>query len=279
MSKSTRRQFLKTGGVVIPGMLLASATKGSISLSEHSIKLGIASYSFRNFSLEETIKMTEILDIKYLALKSMHLPLDSDKEFLSASEEKVEEKGIILYGCGVVYMNSKDEVSNAFRYAQDAGIDTIIGVPAHNLLDFVEEKIIETNIKVAIHNHGPGDEVYPSPESIYEKIKDRDSRLGICMDIGHTARLGLDPSKEALKYFDRLLDIHLKDVDKASKEGETIEIGRGIIDIPKFIDTLVKNQYKYIASFEFEKNPDNPMPGISESIGYIKGVLDSISQS
>lgn len=278
MSKSNRRQFLKTGSMLLPAMVIAPTIQGSSYFTGQSIKLGIASYSFRNFSLRETIDMTKTLGVNYLALKSMHLPLDSDADFLSNARKEIENEGLVLYGCGVVYMKSKDEVSNAFRYAKAAGIETIIGVPAHNLLDLVEEKIKETNIRVAIHNHGPGDDQYPSPQSIYEKIKNRDSRLGICMDIGHTARLGLDPSAEAEKYFDRLLDIHLKDVNKASEQGETVEIGRGIIDIPEFMGTLIKNEYKYIASFEFEKDPDNLMPGISESIGYVKGVLDSVSR-
>ncbi len=278
MSKSNRRQFLKTGSVLLPAMVIAPTIQGSSYITGQSIKLGIASYSFRNFSLRETIDMTKTLGVNYLALKSMHLPLDSDAAFLLNARKEIENEGLVLYGCGVVYMKSEDEVSNAFRYAKAAGIETIIGVPAHNLLDLVEEKIKETNIRVAIHNHGPGDDQYPSPQSIYEKIKNRDSRLGICMDIGHTARLGLDPSAETEKYFDRLLDIHLKDVDKTSEQGETVEIGRGIIDIPEFMSTLIKNEYKYIASFEFEKDPDNLMPGISESIGYVKGVLDSISR-
>lgn len=209
----------------------------------------------------------------YIALKSMHLPLDYTNDEILGVKNEVEKAGIKLYGAGVVYMKSEKEVENAFRYATAAGMKTIIGVPNHDLLDLVEKKVKETDIQVAIHNHGPGDDLYPSPESIIEKVKNRDKRIGMCMDIGHTQRIGLDPAKEALKYFDRLLDVHLKDVDKSTAEGDTLEIGRGVIDIQAFLKVLLENHYSGIASFEYEKDGKDPIAGLAESIGYVNGVL------
>jgi sugar phosphate isomerase/epimerase len=126
------------------------------------------------------------------------------------------------------------------------------------------------------HLHGPNDENYPSPESIYEKIKNMDSRIGLCLDVGHTVRFGINPAEEVKKYSDRILDIHLKDVSAASAEGNTIEIGRGVIDIPELLNTLIKFNYKGIAALEFEKDKEDPLPGIAESLGFAKGVLSAI---
>jgi sugar phosphate isomerase/epimerase len=143
-------------------------------------------------------------------------------------------------------------------------------------LDLVNFKVKEFDIKVAIHNHGPGDERYPSPESIYSKVKDLDPRMGICMDIGHTMRLGLDPCQETEKYADRLHDIHIKDVSLAAAAGETVEMGRGVIDLPKFFRTLLKINYQGVASFEYEKDAEDPLPGLAESVGYVRGVLSVV---
>jgi inosose dehydratase len=173
----------------------------------------------------------------------------------------------------VIYMKSKEEVDQAFTYAKNAGMPMIIGVPNHDLLAYTNEKIKQTGIKVAIHNHGPGDEVYPSPQSIYEKIKNLDPRFGMCLDIGHTQRIGLDPTKEAEKYFDRLFDIHIKDVSSSTPEGDTVEIGRGVIDIPVFLKILIKKGYQGVVAFEYEKDENDPMPGLCESVGYVKGCL------
>ncbi|GAH43655.1 unnamed protein product, partial [marine sediment metagenome] len=137
-------------------------------------------------------------------------------------------------------------------------------------------KVKAYDIKLAIHNHGPGDKRYPSPESAYEKIKNMDSRMGLCLDIGHTKRIGIDPAKSARQFMDRLHDVHIKDVDKAAAEGQTVEIGRGVIDIPSFLKVLIERRYSGKVSFEFEKDGDDPLPGLAESVGYVRGCLDMI---
>jgi sugar phosphate isomerase/epimerase len=152
----------------------------------------------------------------------------------------------------------------------------IIGVPNHDLLKLVEEKVKETNIKLAIHNHGPGDEVYPTPEVVYNKIKSLDSRIGLCIDIGHVKRLGLDPVKSINKYSDRLYDLHLKDVDKEAAEGKSVEFGRGLIDIPAVLNALKGINYTGVMALEFEKDAEDVLPGLAECVGYANGALDAI---
>ncbi len=174
-------------------------------------------------------------------------------------------------------MKSEAEVHRAFDYAKAAGMKVIIGVPKHELLTLVNKKVQEYDIRVAIHNHGPGDKNYPSPASAYERIKGLDKRIGLCNDIGHTKRLGINPSESAEKYADRLLDVHIKDVSAATAKGRGVEVGRGVIDIPRFLRTLIKIKYVGIVSFEYEKDADDPLVGLAESVGYVKGVMAAIS--
>ncbi|MCK4351011.1 MAG: sugar phosphate isomerase/epimerase, partial [Candidatus Krumholzibacteria bacterium] len=161
-------------------------------------------------------------------------------------------------------------------YAAAAGMKVIIGVPNHALLDLVNSKVREFDIQVAIHNHGPGDPLYPTPESAYRRITDLDPRIGLCLDVGHAKRSGIDPSVSAENFRDRLLDVHIKDVSAASRAGGTVEIGRGVIDIPKFLRTLIRLDYTGTVAFEFEKDADDPLPGVAESVGYVRGVLSAI---
>jgi len=273
----SRRNFLRVSGAGLiatqaPGLLAADLNSNHPG-PETPFQLGIASYTFREFSLEETIQMTQRLGMKKLCLKSMHLPLDLSSEDLQSQSEKVRNAGIDLYGAGVVYMNSKEEVDRAFQYAKTAGMKVIVGVPEHGLLELCNSKVKETGINLAIHNHGPGDEKYPSPESAYRLVEQMDPRLGLCIDIGHTARIGLDPIKETSRFMDRVLDIHIKDVDKEAAEGKTLEIGHGIIDIPGFLSMLIKENYNKAVSFEYEKDGKDPLPGLAESVGYVRGVL------
>ncbi len=289
MYKKTRREFLKLAAIGAAGSSLITSTASfSTTFAENhdeirkeksdriKFTLGMASYTFRHFNLDDTLAMTNRLGLKTIAFKDFHLPLNSTVEQIKAVAAKVKDAGLDLYGCGVVYMKNEDEVNRAFNYARTAGMRTIIGVPEHDLLELVNKKVQEYDIKLAIHNHGPGDERYPSPASAYERIKNLDKRIGLCIDIGHTKRLGLDPSESAEKFADRLLDVHIKDISAATKEGNTIEIGRGVIDIPRFLKTLIKINYSGMTSFEFEKDKEDPLPGVAESVGYVRGILAMI---
>jgi sugar phosphate isomerase/epimerase len=276
MSTITRKKFLQLSGA---GMLASPVLSGFTSAvvppkdGQDKLNLGMASYTLRKFTLDEVIDICQRLGLKHVALKDFHLPLDTSPEQLKAKAAKVREAGIDLYGGGVIYMKSEDEVNRAFDYAKLAGFKMIVGVPSHTLLSLVDQKVKETNVMLAIHNHGPGDEVYPSPDSVYDKIKDLDKRIGLCIDIGHTQRIGQDPVKMAAKYASRLYDIHIKDVTGSTGKDTPLEIGRGVIDIPGFLKTLVKTKYKGVVSLEYEKDGDDPVPGAAESVGYIRGIL------
>jgi inosose dehydratase len=283
MAKTTRREFFKLAGTGAAAASLSSLLesapkhKGLHGESRETVlKLGLASYSFREFDLEKTLEMTKRLGLTHLCLKSVHLALESTEKEIKDVVKKVKDSGLELYGGGVIYMTNEEEVDRAFDYAGSAGMRKIIGVPNHDLLELVNNKVQEHNIQMAIHNHGPGDKIYPTPESIYERIKDLDSRIGLCLDIGHTQRSGIYPSDSAVKFADRLLDIHFKDVTASTQEGSAIEVGRGVIDIPGFIKTLLEINYTGIASLEYEKDGKDPLPGAAESVGYIKGVLSAL---
>jgi Sugar phosphate isomerases/epimerases len=281
--KRTRRYFLRLAGIAAAasltstsGLLAQNAATRTTPANKILFKLGVASYTFRKFKLDETLAMTKRVGLKYIALKSFHLPLESTVEQIREVAKKVKDAGLELYGGGVIYMNNEAEVHCAFDYAKAAGMKVIIGVAKPELLKLVNKKVQQYNIKLAIHNHGPGDKVYPTPASAYERIKDLDERIGLCNDIGHTQRAGMDPSESAEKFADRLLDVHMKDVSAATAKGHEVEVGRGVIDIPKFLQTLVKVKYSGVVAFEYEKDPENLLPGLAESVGYVRGVLAGI---
>ena len=288
MRKLTRRAFLRAGGaaatagVVWPaGRPLAEdagvcdKTDSGQRRGGYPFELGIASYTLREFSLDAALAMTRRVGIGRICLKDVHLPLTSSPAGITAVVAKVREAGCVPYACGVVYMTNPGEVERAFAYAKTAAFEVIIGVPNYDLLPLAERKVKETGIRLAIHNHGPDNPLYAGPKTAYDLVKNLDARVGLCLDVGHCQRLGLDPSEAVESFKDRLLDIHLKDVTAATKEGGPVEVGRGVIDIPRLLGTLVKCGYHGTASFEFEKDGKDPLPGLAESVGYVRGVLAS----
>lgn len=271
----SRRSFLQVGsaGLATLGLFEHLQATAAASKKPKVLTLGMASYTFRKFPLEQTLAMTVKAGVENIAFKSMHLPLDSSPDQIAQIIQKAKVAGLNVYGCGVVYMNTEAEVQQAFDYAKAAGMKIIIGVPKHELLDATEARIKQYDIPVAIHNHGPGDKLYPTPESVYEKVKGRDKRMGLCIDVGHTQRSGIDPAKAVKDFADRLLDVHVKDVSAASREGKTVEIGRGVVDIPALLTALIGIKYNGVVALEYEKDEDEPLPGSTESIGYLRGVL------
>ena len=279
--KPSRRNFLKlsAAGILltkvnsVAGNLLGSNSSQQKPHSKQKFSFGLASFSTRTYNLTQTIAITKRLGLTGLTLKSMHLPLTLSKEEMEKSVQEIKDSGLNFYGVGVLYMTTEEEVKQAFEYAKAAGVKMIIGVPEHNLLPYAEDMVKKYNINLAIHNHGPTDKRYPTPDSVYEKIKNMDKRVGLCFDIGHTVRAGVNPSESVIKCFDRLMDVHIKDESEPTEKGNTVEIGRGIIDIPAFLKTLIKLDYKGTVAFEFEKDEKDPLPGIAESVGFVHGVL------
>ena len=276
-----RRKFIKDAGigiaaVSVPGLSTASNSLSKKKRSNIKIKLGVATYTLRKFSQKEAIDMTLRCGVDHITFKSMHLPLDSDNETIKKAVDLCKEKGLALYGAGNINMETKEDVDQAFEYAKAAEMDMIIGVPSFELLEYVEGKVKEYNIKMAINNHGPGDDLYPSGVSAYERIKDMDKRMGLCIDTGHTMRLNRDPEQDVRDCFDRVFDIHVKDVTVAKPEGKSQIIGRGAIDFVSFLKMIVDLNYEGTLALEYEAESEDPLPAMMESIGYIKGVLSAI---
>ncbi len=273
-----RKKFIQqttlslAGSLSFPLISKAAATASS-SKNESKLKVGIAGYTFVHIDVEKSIDMMKRLDVHYLSLKDFHLPLNSDDAKIKAVIGQFESADIKVYAVGVIYMKTKQAVDEAFDYAKKVGVDMIVGVPTYDLLDYTEDKVKSSNIKIAIHNHGPEDALYPAPENVYEHIKNRDSRMGLCLDIGHAIRAGADLEKVILNYKARLFDMHIKDVTGAYKDGKAIETGRGIIDFRALVKALNKINYSGICSIEYEKDMTDPLPGIAESLGFFKGII------
>ena len=283
MIEPSRRAFLALAAAAAAALRTnnASAAEPHLGSSQPShrkaaLALGLASYSLRHFSLDQALDMTRRVGLSRISLKDMHFPLTSTQAQAATVAAKVKGAGLELSTIGVVYMTSEEEVRRAFSLAQWAGVTFIVGAPNEPLLPFVERMVKETGIGLALHNHGPDNPLYSSPESAYRLIERMDRRIGLCIDVGHTQRLGLDPADNLARFADRVIDMHLKDTSAADKSGATVEIGRGVIDIPKLLRTAVTLGYTGTMHFEHEKDPGDPLPGLAESVGYVHGVLAAL---
>ncbi|MDB6018364.1 MAG: Sugar phosphate isomerase/epimerase [Pedosphaera sp.] len=280
-----RRRFLQTGLLgssalaaitSLPATAFAGPTKAARDPFD-GLKLGMASYSWRKFSLDQAIAMTKQVGLNYINLKDVHLALKSSTAERQAAHQKITDAGLTLMGGGVIYMkNDATEVRGIFDYAKESGMPTIVCSPDPEALDTVEKMAKEYDLRVAIHNHGPTDKKYPSPLDVLKLVKDRDARMGICMDVGHTVRIGEDPVVVIKQCASRLYDFHIKDVTEAAANGGAIEVGKGVIDIVGVLKALVEIKFPGHVGLEYEANGDAPLPGANESVAYMRGVLAAI---
>lgn len=235
--------------------------------------VAMAGYTFVHFDIDKAIETMKRTDVHNLCIKDFHLPYNSSDAEIDAFMKKLKDNGINGYGVGPIYMKSEKEIDRAFEYAKAVGVKLIVAVPEYDLLPYVDKKVKEYGFKIAIHLHGPDIDKFPDAKDVWDHVKDLDPRIGMCLDIGHDTRYGNDVVKDIKKYHSRIFDIHLKDVTGHTGKGYSVEVGRGVIDIPGVVKMLRKVKYTGMISLEHERNMHNPFMGIAESVGYIRGVI------
>lgn len=252
------------------------SAQGSVHKSD-GFHIGAAGYTFRKFSIDQTLESLRRLGIKYLSIKDFWLPLYATVEDMAAFRDKCASYGVDPYILGPIYMSTPEQVEEAFAYVRRFGSEMFIGVPSYDVLDLVVRKVRETGIKMAIHTHGPDlPDLFPDIRVVVEKVGDPTLGIGCCMDLAHSYRYGQDPARDIRKYAKWIWDIHIKDVTLPSKAGVAKEMGRGGMDIPAIVKSLRRIGYKGVISIEYEADEDDPLPAVAETAGYLRGVMDGI---
>jgi sugar phosphate isomerase/epimerase len=287
-SDHTRRGFLKTGVAAAACMALpvplagcgaevestagSGAADGSVPVG---IKLGVASYSLRELSRADAISAIQALRTPYVSIKSMHLPYESSPEEMAAGLGEFHAAGLTVVGGGVITLQQDDDedIRSYFEYARAAGMPLMVIAPSAATLPRIERFVMEYDIQVAIHNHGPGDQHFPGPRDALPIIRDMDPRVGVCVDLGHTTRTGVDIVEAIAEAGDRVLDVHVKDLrDLLVAESQCV-VGEGAMPIPAIFRQLVKMGYSGHVNLEYEIDAQDPLPGMLRSFAYMRGVL------
>lgn len=290
MNTFSRRDLLKMSAMAAAALPFAELP-GLASLQTaaadpfRGLKIGVATYTLRELPIEEAIKGVQRVGLKYVSIKNVknHVDLSHTTEERKARTQMFRDAGLIPLSVGNVGMkNDEADMRRAFEYARDVGVSTMVCSPSGQVDDLnqwvqrLDPLVKEFNIKLAIHNHGPEDKNFPSPYDITKIAEKYDKRIGLCIDVGHTARAGVDPAESIIKCKDRLYDLHMKDISALGNRNTPIEGGRGILNTKSILAALLKINYQGLVGFEYEKDGKDPVPGLAESVGYVKGVLTGL---
>jgi sugar phosphate isomerase/epimerase len=268
--EGSRRGFLLGAGA----LGLAPSGAAATDRDRDDIRLAVATYSLRGFQRDLAIKIIKDLNVLCASVKEYHLPYHDTPEQLAAGRKKFAEAGIEIASGGVVYL-MKDEDADMryyFEYAKTCGMPMMTIMPTAQTMPRVERFVKEYNIKVAIHNHGPEDKNFPTPQSALRVVKDLDARCGICIDAGHTARAGADVVESIRQAGPRLFDMHIKDLHSIAK-GTDCPVGEGMLPITGMFRELKKMNYAGTVSLEYEIEEESPFTGMKASFAYMRGVL------
>ena len=240
-------------------------------------QLGVASYSLRSFSRADAIKAIVELGVKYVSVKEFHLRYTSTPEEIAQARKEFKDAGLtILSGGNIDLKGDEPKVRKMFEYAKAAGMPMMVCAPSHDSLPIVHRLVKEFNIQAAIHNHGPEDKEFPSPQSVLDAIKGFDPRVGLCIDIGHTARTGADVVASIKLAGSRLLDMHTKDLKDFSSSRSQVAVGEGKMPMKEIFQTLRQMNYRGGVMLEYEINDKNPVPGMRQSFDHMRGLIEQL---
>jgi sugar phosphate isomerase/epimerase len=287
-----RRAFLSAGAAAGVALVTAAGRRKALDATAalrpldvrppgSAVRLGVASYSLREFALDRALEMIRSLGTPYVNFKSAHLPYESSPQVLAALRRQIEAAGVTIVGGGTITfaIDSDDDVRRYFEYAKAAGMPLIVCTGAPSVMPRVERFAREYDIGVAIHNHGPEDKDFPSPYDALAVVKGMDRRMGLCIDVGHTARTGTYVVSAIHDAGPRLLDMHVKDLrDLAVKESQCI-VGEGRMPIPEIFRALDTIGYTGYVNLEYEIDAHDPLPGMKQSFAYMRGVLAGLGSA
>jgi sugar phosphate isomerase/epimerase len=244
----------------------------------HGLKVGICSYSLRAFPLDQVLADAQRLGVRYISLKDVHLPLSSSAEQRRQSRQQAQDAGLSITSCGVIYLkNDADQMRQALDYVRDLGAGIAVVGVSREMLPILDRVIKDYDLKAAIHNHGPNDKLFPSPLEVYQAIQPFDRKIGVCMDIGHTFRMHEDLLSDVTKTADRLYSMHFKDLDSDKIDAKGVPVGTGVLPVIPLLRELLHLSYGGEVQLEYEVEAKDPLPGMAESLGFMRGSLQTMS--
>lgn len=240
-------------------------------------RMALQSYSLRKFDFQKAIDAIYALPLNLVELWPEHLPRNLEEAEFRGRIKAMRYNMLRRIAYGVVPFGKDHEANwQFFDFARKLGVYALTADPAPESFESLEKLVEEFKIAVAIHNHGPEDRKYGTPDLIDKALKDRHRLIGVCVDTGHFLRAGVNPVEAVKRFKGRVYAVHLKDLkSEGGKKEETI-LGRGDLDLAAFLRALKESDFKGGLALEYEKEPENPIPPIEKCLKAVKEALKKL---
>ncbi len=269
----SRRDFLAAGAASAAALALAPMARAADDKGPwRGFKMGIQSYSMREFSVEKALEASKKLDLLFWETFPGHIKVGAVPAYVAEQREMLKKAGINLVAYGVVEFDGDEaKARTIFDFAKAMGITSISANPKKDAATFkVLDKLVEEyNINVAIHNHGPG-ALYDKIDDVVNAVKDHHPRVGACVDTGHYLRSKESPVEAIERLKGRVFGVHLKDVKDAT---QFKIVGEGDLDVLGCLKALRKQNYEHCLALEYEESPKNPVPDLEICLANVRKAL------
>lgn len=278
-----RRTALKTlaAGAALPfaptAVRAVSAVPPPVSgLRPPAFTLGVATVTLKALPLDPMVAAVKRVGYEHISLHRAHSAWENQPGQWRDAAGRIRAAGVTPLCCGVLYLkNDEPAMRRMMEYVKAHGLDFFSCSPEPAALPVLEQLVREYDLRCAIHNHGPEDRSWPSVNGVMQALAGVDARIGLCLDVGHCFRSGEDPVEMIRRHHARLYDVHLKDTVAAvgDLKDTPVEMGRGRLDLRAILAALREVGFARGAWLEYEKDPNDPVAGLAESAGYLRGLL------
>jgi len=276
--------FLPSCALLLLSIILGSCKiKHNQSSSKHpeaklGWKLGSQAYTFKQFTFLEAIAKIDSCNLSYVEAfpgqeigggisGKMDYKMDADKRIQIL--KKLQENHVKMIAYGVVGADNEADWVKIFEFCKAMGVETITSEPNEKDLQLLSGLCDKYQINLAIHNH-PNPSHYWNPDIALNAIKGKSHRLGLCADVGHWVRSGLDPVASLKKSAGHVLHLHMKDLNEKNRNAHDVHWGTGVCDIDAIIKELKRQNFKGAISAEYEYNWNNNRTDVAESVAYFR---------
>jgi inosose dehydratase len=287
-----RRQFLRAGagtlaavgaGMAAPLLSAQDAKKGKKAEREVPLgpyapfKMSVQSYSLRKFDFEKMVQTLYDLELHFVELYPAHMGSELGEFDFKSHMRFMRQRSIRPIAYGVVdFTKDVDKNRALFEFAKKLRLASISANPHPDSFQSLDKLVEEYAIPVAIHNHGPEDKLYRTPELIEKAIKDHHKLIGLCVDTGHFLRAGVNPLEVVKQFKDRVYGCHLKDVKTEGGKSRFTVLGQGDLDTPALLKLLKDAGFKGGLSLEYEEEENDPVPSIKKCLETVREAVKKV---
>ncbi len=275
-TRTTRRRFLALTTAAAAGATIFDVPDILAADDPYrGLPIGVQSFSLRNYNVVEAVRHIQGMGLHFVEFFSKHLSPQATDQQLAENRKLLERAKVSISAHGVNRF-SKDHAANrkVFEFAKRAGVRNITANPTPDSFDSLDKLVAEYNIRIAIHNHGPG-ALYDTIESVKKAVKGRHKLVGACVDTGHFIRSKEDPVKAVHELGPRVFGVHMKDEAKREKKSHNVVIGSGHLDVLGLFKGLKKVGFPADGSLslEYEANPTNPIDDMKQCLAVAREAI------